>query len=265
MELKFGSGSITDPASLFQSYLYGIEIDVKEGINKQLVVSIVPLWNWNEVRMIAILDQVMVSIVPLWNWNLRRTLPYFLYWSVSIVPLWNWNFVLWLLMVWSCCFNRTFMELKCVHVPHRWAAQGFQSYLYGIEIAIKRQAIKVVNLFQSYLYGIEIASRSKGPRDHRRVSIVPLWNWNIFNLIKYWKASMFQSYLYGIEIVIKFRKLLNEFSFNRTFMELKSLYTIVWLYVIVVSIVPLWNWNYYRIFEKSQLWQFQSYLYGIEM
>ena len=55
----------------FQSYLYGIEIQIYYSHFKIYNVSIVPLWNWN-----VLLNQVkhslhLVSIVPLWNWNTR--------------------------------------------------------------------------------------------------------------------------------------------------------------------------------------------------
>ena len=162
----------------------------------------------------------------------------------------------------------------------------FQSYLYGIEIWMSSWNWTAFALFQSYLYGIEIwkfRGISVCPHCFNRtfmelksvncnaseiqlcVSIVPLWNWNrcqgwitpaanpgfnrTFMELKYRRSKAtvrrfaFQSYLYGIEIVpgcLRF-------------------------HVALVSIVPLWNWNWPKVCAVTSSALFQSYLYGIEI
>ena len=96
--------------------------------------------------------------------------------------------------------NRTFMELKL--------------HIFVCAIGVDES--------QSYLYGIEIKFRQLG-RILWRVSIVPLWNWNIIVEVALQLLNLSQSYLYGIEIRKK------NLSFFTT----------------SVSIVPLWNWNTY--------------------
>ena len=50
MELKFkDKQGIKRSTRRFQSYLYGIEIDIMSIRDHTHLVSIVPLWNWNEV------------------------------------------------------------------------------------------------------------------------------------------------------------------------------------------------------------------------
>ena len=150
--------------------------------------------------------------------------------EVSIVPLWNWNIVL-------------------GHIL--WLKREFQSYLYGIEIILLLWVLQVRSLFQSYLYGIEIAcfiSCSVGAS----VSIVPLWNWNKLTVWIPAYSVVFQSYLYGIEMQANIANRNLQNGFNRTFMELKCEIADKSLYLIYVSIVPLWNWNlcvqtFYRV------------------
>ena len=76
------------------------------------------------------------------------------------------------------------------------------------------------------------------------VLIVPLWNWNqwlgadyltqptsfnrTFMELKYGWTSSYQSW---------------NGSFNRTFMELKWIFWSEITYLLIVLIVPLWNWN----------------------
>ena len=135
------------------------------------------------------------------------------------------------------------MELKLAPLRSPLICRGFQSYLYGIEIKL---TIREVSL--------------------RRVSIVPLWNWNIYDRIYYYFVFA---------------------RFNRTFMELKSLTHKPSFACIKVSIVPLWNWNTHSpaslmavskvsivpLWNWNTEWRiawlrvavFQSYLYGIEI
>ena len=118
----------------FQSYLYGIEIPLSVHLHKYqrcfnrtfmelklssihhkgiaCTVSIVPLWNWNTVRVSEVDVTSEVSIVPLWNWNRKSP------WALPKLD----------------SFNRTFMELKFVPLVFILSLLMFQSYLYGIEI-----------------------------------------------------------------------------------------------------------------------------------
>ena len=117
--------------------------------------------------------------------------------------------------------NRTFMELKCIYEPFASPFRMSQSYLYGIEIN------SVVTCWVANF-----------------VSIVPLWNWNIFGQLHKTCHRWSQSYLYGIEIGI----VLNALAEGGR-----------------VSIVPLWNWNQGTVTSKLVAARSQSYLYGIEI
>ena len=86
----------------------------------------------------------------------------------------------------------------------------------------KAAGCEYVCLFQSYLYGIEILFLNK----------------------MYFYYFLFQSYLYGIEMSSPSPHHGSVYCFNRTFMELKSVYIIR--------------------YGNKFIW-FQSYLYGIEI
>ena len=99
------------------------------------------------------------------------------------------------------------------------------------------------NWFQSYLYGIEIRVSSDGGGE----------------------IITFQSYLYGIEIQNMVWDVTHEYSFNRTFMELKCFFA-NWH----VTIITFQSYLYgIEILCKTPtplvLFTFQSYLYGIEI
>ena len=140
---------------------------------------------------------------------------------VSIVPLWNWNSVEITFCAESAsCLNRTFMELK-YHNKQKDSPspEGLNRTFMELKSGSHNDAISK-GVSQSYLYGIEICVRWPCC-DSRRVSIVPLWNWNYrtwHDCRNFWKS---QSYLYGIEML--------SMSWVKR----------IWL----VSIVPLWNWN----------------------
>ena len=207
--------------SWFQSYLYGIEISKKQSNGSPIRVSIVPLWNWNCSRLLALPCRVgfnrtfmelkltkglcrdiigIVSIVPLWNWNRqkralanRRELFQSYLYGIEIH-----------INVCACRafwrFNRTFMELKYTFCVFRGGGSWFQSYLYGIEIALP-QPLTTWN---------------------SPVSIVPLWNWNsLLSLLTHYALRVSIVPLWNWNALEGFR----QDSFP------------------VVSIVPLWNWN----------------------
>ena len=169
----------------------------------------------------SLFRQGCVSIVPLWNWNVDSQIVYIKAFFVSIVPLWNWNMRIKSLLVW-------------------------------------------LNLFQSYLYGIEISTKIDRMNTALLVSIVPLWNWNIGVEFSKFCQPCFNRTFMELKYCLLMPFLTLKHCFNRTFMELKSLTDsyyyqdfwfqsylygieiLVWVMIhlmMIVSIVPLWNWN----------------------
>ena len=69
MELKWLTVIWSLRCRMSQSYLYGIEITTSKVAWWLGLVSIVPLWNWNNISYTDSLGVSNVSIVPLWNWN----------------------------------------------------------------------------------------------------------------------------------------------------------------------------------------------------
>ena len=202
-----------------------------------LVVSIVPLWNWNSVAR----DDNM-----LWPTSFNRTfMELKLVCSCSDRGEGVFQSYLYGIEIrsryWSPhsrqSFNRTFMELKFIFTTF----YGCGHYIVSIVPLwnwnpVSQWATCQTHQFQSYLYGIEIADGPKGQRGNGIVSIVPLWNWNsIAFCLCGRKEREFQSYLYGIEIAIGSKAADAHHG---------------------VSIVPLWNWNalfvfYYIVLQKS--------------
>ena len=145
-----------------------------------------------------------------------------------------------------------------------YGAWRFQSYLYGIEIAgrpllLHRPRVSIVPLWNWNLCW------RVGQYLVLVVSIVPLWNWNVAHLGIQHISCVFQSYLYGIEITVPKITPMARASFNRTFMELKLLCSCSdrgdgvfqsYLYGIEINI---------RRTAHRRSPEFQSYLYGIEM
>ena len=183
-----------------QSYLYGIEmlnntreLLMRKGLNRTFMelkwlrhkrmaglcfVSIVPLWNWNQLCRDLLSSQLRVSIVPLWNWN-RIPLKFLLRLLLSQSYLYGIEMKNWpskrksrrglnrtfmelkSLSKWSYehtlqSLNRTFMELKSNSQYMDEMKKLSQSYLYGIEIAVTLRSVTAGTRSQSYLYGIEI-------------------------------------------------------------------------------------------------------------
>ena len=125
-------------------------------------------------------------------------------------------------------FNRTFMELKSPLRKKRALCTWFQSYLYGIEMRMCRpdwRHISLVSIVPLWNWNDGVTQM---PFIDLIVSIVPLWNWNTEGFNRFVQRQTFQSYLYGIEITLN----------TAAFARLKQ-----------VSIVPLWNWN--KIFTTS--------------
>ena len=171
---------------------------LKDFLNNELKVLIVPLWNWN----------LCLSSVYRIEIGFNRTFMELKCGTaillsaddcVLIVPLWNWNK---LLLIWGLicfCFNRTFMELK------------FSNSEYGLicNWCFNRTFMELELLFALNRDAL------------RAVLIVPLWNWNAIQGLK-WTVDT---------------------SFNRTFMELKFESAKCKVLGATVLIVPLWNWN----------------------
>ena len=54
-------------------YLYGIEmLECSTNENVKMVL-IVPLWNWNPIKILESESCLGVLIVPLWNWNIESS------------------------------------------------------------------------------------------------------------------------------------------------------------------------------------------------
>ena len=166
---------------------------------------------------------------------------------------------------------------------------AFQSYLYGIEISFTPGlSSNIMFCFNRTFMELKFLQLPSYPCC-RCVSIVPLWNWNGLAGCVIRLLLLFQSYLYGIEMiavyilqaaeVVRFNRTFMELKllvyhgrsrrtrcFNRTFMELKfPLHPACHQTSCFVSIVPLWNWNFYSYHRTHAADVFQSYLYGIEM
>ena len=141
-------------------------------------VLIVPLWNWNKIKLVWVIRKKLVLIVPLWNWNLTYFATYCGAAPVLIVPLWNWNRIpparlptpeivlivpLWNwnhaerhIVNWLKGFNRTFMELKC----------------RSLFCSRSSQNVLIVPLWN---WNRSCCANQGIPY---LVLIVPLWNWN---------------------------------------------------------------------------------------
>ncbi len=106
--------------SLCLSYHCGIETnEQKLAALGNTLVFIVPLWNWNQLKLFTIEPPKLVFIVPLWNWNTDENMNAYTITLVFIVPLWNWN------MVWGIHDDwpkrgvyRTIVELKRNYQTH---------------------------------------------------------------------------------------------------------------------------------------------------
>ena len=114
MELKLPTGG-TEPARIPRSNRTFMELKLGAYLDQQLteLVLIVPLWNWNSVKIgrrckfsrsnrtfmelkphrEAVFSSAhhRVLIVPLWNWNKVSALTRWVSRGGLIVPLWNWN------------------------------------------------------------------------------------------------------------------------------------------------------------------------------
>ena len=158
MELKFKISLVSNGVFMFQSYLYGIEINSRRFPEMPLARFQSYLYGIEILEMRAFGNLIRVSIVPLWNWNGNTT-----YTWLTCAGKFQ-SYLYGIEIVVSCCaltystfgFNRTFMELKC------W-------WLYSEPVMV---------VFQSYLYGIEMAHHNRSSIHRPLVSIVPLWNWN---------------------------------------------------------------------------------------
>ena len=186
--------------ALYQSYLYGIEIFYSfNHLLKFILVSIVPLWNWN---LIILLRPLLITVYQsyLYGIEIYVKVCYVMISNVSIVPLWNWNSPTPIFLQRVDSINRTFMELKFLDsgsavarlskvsiVPlWNWNFSNVIALLGMISINRTFMELKSKEIYekegispqyQSYLYGIEICL-CQVTLTGICVSIVPLWNWN---------------------------------------------------------------------------------------
>ena len=165
----------------YQLYLSGIETYYQRMHRLEiLLLSIVPIWNWNSIPHHNHIPHSHLSIVPIWNWNTAPVIIRFPSTSLSIVPIWNWNEVrgflkrrrsqLSIVPIWNwnlhketvemakCwAINCTYLELKLECLPFLKGSEwNYQLYLSGIETGYVK------------ICGFEIS-----------LSIVPIWNWNL--------------------------------------------------------------------------------------
>ena len=103
---------------------------------------------------------------------------------VFIVPMRNWNcFSMLFVHRLNPRFYRTYEELKSGlrRDLYFWILR-FLSYLWGIEISFWSSLSLLCHSFLSYLWGIEIEIEFGIEETHQSVFIVPMRNWNHFDL-----------------------------------------------------------------------------------
>ena len=161
----------------FQSYLYGIEMGLTYLHIVRNTVSIVPLWNWNKAAKVRYRRRYGFNRTFM-ELKFRNTTLQHCIGCVSIVPLWNWNCLRLCKLAARDGFNRTFMELKLSSLLLTvYRLQRFNRTFMELKLRLLLPCGAVC-----------------------LVSIVPLWNWNMDLLVSLKCLILFQSYLYGIEI-----------------------------------------------------------------
>ena len=122
----------------------------------------------------------------------------------------------------SVCFNRTFMELK-------WLTKTFQVILslvlivplwnWNVFLSMLNDA--TISCFNRTFMELKYYSRSTQGFYFIIVLIVPLWNWNT----KVLEVISAQIRVLIVPLwnwnLLAYHKIVNDFCFNRTFMELK--------------------------------------------
>ena len=163
-----------------------------------------------------------VWIEPLWNWNQAIVLHKYRLSVVWIEPLWNWNS----------------SEPGAVE-----SGDGFELNLYGIEIvSIFPSICSVIGLNWTFM---ELKLRLFVDHfGHTNVWIEPLWNWNVLNSNAYRGAKpVWIEPLWNWNNIFGFIPASWSRCLNWTFMELKSVFYLDNIQLMVVWIEPLWNWN----------------------
>ena len=163
---------------------------------------------------------------------------------VLIVPLWNWNYLM-------CCaiytqntsFNRTFMELKLInHRPKSGDMRVLIVPLWNWNQHYQQQQQTLAKVFIVPLWNWNSLVISSCIL-LSNVLIVPLWNWNTTCCWVLEQCNSFNRTFMELKFTSLSQVASNTRCFNRTFMELKCLHWLrLWL-VLIVLIVPLWNWN----------------------
>ena len=166
-----------------------------------------------------------VLIVPLWNWNVLSLLGNFQDREVLIVPLWNWNVRI---------YNKYLGDYVVLIVP-LWNWNWIVISDFTFHVSFNRT-------FMELKFDIE-----KPLLNFKYVLIVPLWNWNWGSEGRKGSRGRFNRTFMELKSITFREYIARIFCFNRTFMELK-----LWIFkpsatVLLVLIVPLWNWNFLRI------------------
>ena len=231
-------------------------------------LPIVPKWNWNWKEMIIWRFTRNLPIVPKWNWNTLPTLIFQTPVLLPIVPKWNWNltnFAIGNHAIFST--NRTKVELKQRHRRGvRVSFPTYQSYQSGIETASTFKLMSEVKGYQSYQSGIETGDQPPAITFVSPLPIVPKWNWNR-HILKCQKPKGTATNRTKVELKLKEAQSFkaNSGSTNRTKVELKLHPKNPVMYVVVLPIVPKWNWNSTTVPDNTVLFTiYQSYQSGIE-
>ncbi len=163
---------------MFQSYLYGIEMQAQKACLHSFHVSIVPLWNWNNSSNSPKRSWSSCFNRTFMELKLRATSNTTMANKVSIVPLWNWNAFTFLIGELHRGFNRTFMELKC----QNWLPRNNQTCSFNrtfMELKLSQSFYKFIKSVSFNRTFMELKLKIKPQRAAVLVvSIVPLWNWN---------------------------------------------------------------------------------------
>ena len=88
------------------------------------------------------------------------------------------------------------------------------------------------------------------------VLIVPLWNWNQLARDCFILSFCFNRTFMELKSCCSYCSSIASTCFNRTFMELKSVLNPFWTVVLLVLIVPLWNWNYEHLVSLYEYFGF---------
>ena len=90
-------------------------------------------------------------------------------------------------------------------------------------------------------------------REDMQVLIVPLWNWNSFDLFAFETMACSNRTFMELKYEYKDGDINPLPCSNRTFMELKCIFKSIASEQFTVLIVPLWNWNKSTVVDDSSI------------